>query len=84
MFLDLLLEFPAHFAGKVRTHSIGTGCSYQVWYDMNSSYSYECTQMIYVSVTRNNNNGFFNSIWLLYDEPLAFNISPVTIELALS
>ena len=41
---DLLLEFPAHLTGKVRTHSIEI-CVAHIKSYMTSSHSYECTQM---------------------------------------
>ena len=49
---DLLLEFPAHLTGKVRTHSIGNSVAHFKSY-MISLYSYECTQMICYICQRN-------------------------------
>ena len=82
---DMLLKFPTHLTGKVRTHSIGTFVAYIksytiCWYSM---IALRWT-VIYVSVTRNDYGMFIISDFYISHVLLAFNISPAKVEFALS
>ena len=80
---DLLLEFPANFTGKVRTHTIGTFVAHSKSY-MISSYFYECTQMNSYLCQRNDYVMFIVFDFYIRHVLLVFNTSPVKIEFALS